>query len=146
MPTTYVSASTFKRLRMRNDTPLEKQVPHNKARSVLEDPEYAATLYRPHFFFFYVKDQMKHWVKANPQATATRKSAQRKRYRAIWDEEKGKDPDFGENYEKRSRDHNKRSKGTKVEMVQTLNRNGRWSYCSLEKAINNWCSYKLQDD
>jgi hypothetical protein len=102
--------------------------------------EYAATLYTPRFF--YVQYQMKQWVKTNPQANAQRKSVQRKRYCAIWDQEKQKDPDFGEVYEKKSRDHDKRSKGAKVEVAETLNRNRRRSYCSLEKATNNWSSYK----
>ncbi len=40
-----VSDSTFRRLRSRNEAPLEKQVPHNKNKSVLLDPEYATTHY-----------------------------------------------------------------------------------------------------
>jgi hypothetical protein len=52
------------------------------------------------------------------------------------------DDSFGEVYEKKARDHNARHKGAKVELVDTLNRNGRRSFCALEKAINNWCSYK----
>jgi hypothetical protein len=40
-----VSASTFKRLRLREGAPLEKQIPHNKGQSVLVDPDYAATIY-----------------------------------------------------------------------------------------------------
>ncbi len=59
---------------------------------------------------------------------------------------KDKDPTFGEVFEKKSRDHDsRRQKGAKENLVETLNRNGRHSYCHLEKAINNWCSYKTID-
>jgi hypothetical protein len=33
-------------------------------------------------------------------------------------------------------------KGAKTDWVDILNRNGRRSYTSLEKAMNNWCSAK----
>ena len=135
-----ISSSTFKRLRLRNGKPLEKQIPHNKGQSVISNPELAATLYTPRFF--YVQYQIKKWAKENPQASAHRKAMARKRFRTAWDEEKAKDPKFGEMYEKKFRDHAKRQKGTKDELVNTLNRNGRRSYLHLEKAINGWCSYK----
>ena len=38
--------------------------------------------------------------------------------------------------------HAARHKGTKDELVETLNRNAKRFFPSLEKAINNWCSYK----
>jgi hypothetical protein len=136
----YISSSTFKRLRLRNGQPLEKQIPHNKGKSVIADAELAQTLYTPQFF--YVQYQIKKWMKENPQASAHRKAVARKRFRATWVEEKAKDPMFGEMYEKKFRDHVNRQKGTKEELVQTLNRNGRRSYLHLEKAINGWCSYK----
>ena len=69
-----------------------------------------------------------------------RKAIERKRCRAKWLMQKEKDPGFGEVFEKKARDHAKRHKGTKEEIKDTLNRNGRRSYASLEKAINNWCS------
>jgi hypothetical protein len=50
-----------------------------------------------------------------------------------------KDADFGAAFEK---DHDARHKEMKSKLVDTLNRNGRRSYSSLEKAMNNWCSYK----
>jgi hypothetical protein len=77
-----ISSSTLKRLRLRNGKPLDKQIPHNKGQSVLVNPELAATLYTPRFF--YVQYQMKKWIKQTPQANAQRKSVQRKRYRAVW--------------------------------------------------------------
>ncbi len=77
-----ISSSTFKRLRLRNGKPLEKQVPHNKGQSVIANAELAGTLYTPRFF--YVKDQMKKWIKQNPQANAQRKAVARKRFRAAW--------------------------------------------------------------
>ena len=40
------------------------------------------------------------------------------------------------------RDHLERHKGAKTDLVEILNRNGRRSYRSLEKALNNWCSAK----
>jgi hypothetical protein len=46
-----VSDSTFRRLRSRNGAPLEKQVPHNKNKSVLLDPEYATAHYTARFFY-----------------------------------------------------------------------------------------------
>jgi hypothetical protein len=102
-----ISSLTFKRLRLRNGKPLDKQIPHNnKGQSVLVNPELAATLYTPRFF--YVQYEMKQWIKQNPQANAQRKSVQRKRYRAVWPLEKEKDPTFGEVFEKKSRDHDRR--------------------------------------
>jgi hypothetical protein len=67
---------------------------------------------------------------------------QRKKLSGMWDTEKMKDPKFGAAYEKKSRDHAVRQTGAKDEIVETLNRNGRRSYSSLEKAINSWCSNK----
>ena len=135
-----IGSSTFKRLRLRTGKPLPKQIPHNKGPTVILNPELAGALYTPRFF--YVKDQMKKWGKQNPQANAQRKAVARKRFRAAWEEEKAKDPKFGELYEKKFRDHEQRQKGTKDELVDVLNRNGRRSYLHLEKAINGWCSYK----
>jgi hypothetical protein len=91
---------------------------------------------------FYVQKQMKLWVKQNPQASVHRKAMQRKKFRALWETEKAKDAKFGAAYEKKSRDHVVRQTGAKDEIVETLNRNGRRSYTSLEKAINSWCSYR----
>jgi hypothetical protein len=54
--------------------------------------------------------------------------------------EKAKDPKFGPAYEKRNRDHNERHNGAKNDLIELLNRNGRKSYTSLGKALNNWCS------
>jgi hypothetical protein len=65
---------------------------------------------------------------------------QRKTFRRQWDTEKEKDPEFGDVFEKKSRDHAARAKGAKEELVDILNRNARRSYSSLEKAINSWCS------
>jgi hypothetical protein len=135
-----VSASTFKRLRLREGAPLDKQIPHNKGQSVLVDPDFAATIYTP--VFFYVQHEIKKWTKNNPQANGDRRRQQRKTLRQMWDAAKEADASFGEEYEKKARDHNARHKGAKVELVDTLNRNGRRSFCALEKAINNWCSYK----
>jgi hypothetical protein len=70
----------------------------------------------------------------------TKKRLQRKIFRRQWDTEKEKDPEFGAVFEKKSRDHAARAKGAKEELVDTLNRNARRSYSSLEKAINSWCS------
>ncbi len=135
-----VSASTFKCLRLREGAPLEKQIPHNKAQSVLVHPDYAASIYTP--VYFYVQHQMKKWTRSNPQASGDRRRAQLKTFRKVWDAEKETDTSFGAVYGKQSRDHNARHKGAKVELIDTLNRNGRRSFCALEKAINNWCSYK----
>ena len=110
--------------------------------TVIVNPELAGALYTPRFF--YVQYEMKKWSKQNPQANAQRKAVARKRFRAAWEEEKAKDPKFGEMYEKKFRDHEERQKGTKDELVDVLNRNGRRSYLHLEKAINGWCSYKLK--
>ncbi len=49
---------------------------------------------------------------------------------------------FGAGYDKKARDHDKRQQGTKGELVDVMNRNARRSYASLEKALNNWCSWK----
>jgi hypothetical protein len=132
-----VSESTFHRLRARHGAPLEKQIPHNKNKSVLLDPEYAATHFTQRFF--YVKDQMKKWLRTNPQATAQRKAVARKRWRAEWDKQKHNDAGFGAVYDKKARDHEARQAGAKGELKDILNRNGRRSYGSLEKAVNNWC-------
>ncbi len=67
---------------------------------------------------------------------------QRKKLRTLWDTEKVNDPKFGAAYEKKSRDHAVRQTGAKEEIAGTLNRNGRRSYTSLQKAINSWCSYR----
>ncbi len=83
---------------------------------------------------------MKQWVRANPQANAQRKASMRKRLRADWDKQKSTDDGFGAVYEKKARDHEARQAGAKDELKDSLNRNGRRSYGSLEKAINNWCS------
>jgi hypothetical protein len=135
-----VSGSTFKRLRLRNGKSLQKQVPHNKGQSVLDNADYAKTQYTPRYF--YVAKQMKMWCKQNAQASQSRKATQRKKIRGMWDTEKAKDDKFGAAYEKKSRDHVVRQTGAKDEIVEQLNRNGRRSYSSLEKAINSWCSYK----
>jgi hypothetical protein len=135
-----IGSSTFKRLRLRNGKPLDKQVPHNKGQCVIANPKLAATLYTPRFF--YVQYQMKKWIKQNPQANAQRKAVARKNFRTVCAEEKAKDPKFGSMYKKKFRDHEKRQKGTKDELIDALNRNGRRSYLHLEKAINGWCSYK----
>jgi hypothetical protein len=83
---------------------------------------------------------MKLWKKGSLQASQTRTSTQRKTFRKQWDIEKEKDAKFGEVYEKKSRDHAARATGAKEELVDTLNRNAKRSYSSLEKAINSWCS------
>lgn len=59
-----------------------------------------------------------------------------------WDTEKQRDPKFGAPFEKKARDQAKRQEGAKGELVEILNRNARRSYASLEKAMNNWCSWK----
>jgi hypothetical protein len=130
--------STFKRLRLRGGEALTKQVPHNKGRSIVSDQQYAATIFTPRYFF--VQSQMKKWTAKNKEATVKRKRARRQFLRKQWDENKAKDPDFGPAYDKRSRDHNERHKGAKDDLIDLLNRNGRRSYSSLGKALNNWCS------
>jgi hypothetical protein len=65
------------------------------------------------------RDHIKQWIKQNPQANAQRKAVARKRFRAAWDEEKAKDPKFGEVYEKKFRDHKNRQKGTKDDLVES---------------------------
>ena len=80
------------------------------------------------------------WTAKNKEATRKRKQQRRQWLRKQWDENKEKDPAFGPAYEKRSRDHNERHKGAKDDLIELLNRNGRRSYSSLGKALNNWCS------
>jgi hypothetical protein len=119
-----VSASTFKRLRLREGAPLEKQIPHkkqiphNKGQSVLVDPQYAATIYTP--VFFYVQHEIKKWTKQNPQASGDRRRQQRKTFRQMWDAAKETDASFGEVYEKKARDHNARHKGAVENLVNPL--------------------------
>jgi hypothetical protein len=133
-----VSQTTFKRLRQRGGEALAKQVPHNKGKCVLLDVDLATCIYNARLF--YVTHQMKLWKKNNVQASHSRIITQRRTFRKLWDSEKEKDAKFGEAYEKKSRDHAARAKGAKEELVDTLNRNERRSYSSLEKAINSWCS------
>jgi hypothetical protein len=133
-----VSQSTFKRLRQRGGDALPKQVPHNKGQCVLLDQKLASCIYSAKYF--YVTHQIKLWKKDNVQASQSRTRTQRKTIRKQWDSEKEKDDKFGEVYEKKSRDHAARAKGAKDELVDTLNRNAKRSYSSLEKAINSWCS------
>ena len=78
--------------------------------------------------------------KNNLQASRSRIKTQRMTIRKQWDFEKANDVKFGEVYEKKSRDHAARAQGAKDELVDTLNRNAKRSYSSLEKAINSWCS------
>ncbi len=112
---------------------MEKQVPHNKDKSVLVDADYAATHYTARFF--YVQHKLKLWCRENPGASIHRKAVERKRCRAKWAMQKEKDEGFGEIFEKKARDHAKRQKGSKEEIKDTMNCNGRRSYASLEKAI-----------
>jgi hypothetical protein len=133
-------ATTFKRLRLRDGAPLKKQVAHNKGKSVVLHEEYAASIYTPCHFF--VQSQMRKWLEHNQQVTTKRKADRRKWLRKKWATEKEKDPDFGAAYDKKARDHNTRQQVTKGELVDIMNRNARRSYASLEKALNNWCSYK----
>jgi hypothetical protein len=113
---------------------------HNKGKSVMLDQEFAATIYTPIYFF--VQSQMRKWRENNPQASKERKIARRKWLRKKWMTEKEKDINFGAGYDKRARDHNSRQKGTKGELVEIMNVNARRSYASLQKAMNNWCSWK----
>ena len=83
---------------------------------------------------------MAKWCLKNQEATKKRKKARREWLRKQWDVEKAKDPNFGAAYEKRSHYHNERHKGAKGDLIELLNRNGRRSYSSLGKALNNWCS------
>ncbi len=133
-----VTQSTFKRLRARGGEALQKQVPHNKGQSVLLNPSFASCLYTARYF--YVEHQMKKWKVDNIKASVKKRRMQRKTFRRQWDTEKEKDLKFGEVFEKKSRDHAARAQGAKEELVDTLNRNARRSYSSLEKAINSWCS------
>ncbi len=121
--------------------PLQNQVPHNKGNSVVINQEYAATIYYTPCYFF-MKSQMRKWLISNPEATKPRKAARRKWLRRKWDAEKAKDANFGAGYDKKARDHDKLQQGTKGELVEVMNRNARRSYASLEKALNNWCSWK----
>jgi hypothetical protein len=130
--------STFKRLRQRGGEALTKQVPHNKGLSIVTDQKYASTVFTPRHFF--VQSQMAKWCPKHPEASRKRKKARREWLRKQWDTEKAKDPKFGEAYDKKSRDHNERHKGAKGDLIELLNRNGRRSYTSLGKALNNWCS------
>ena len=123
---------------MRQGEPLQKQVPHNKGRTVLCDNDLAETVYTPRYF--YVMAEMKTWMKSNPQASARRKADRRKWLRQNWDLEKEKDGEFGKGYDKKSRDHIARQKGAKEELVSLLAQNGRRSYSALGKAMNSWCS------
>jgi hypothetical protein len=134
------ATKTFKRLRLRDGAPLQKQVAHNKGKSVVLHQEYAASIYAPCYFF--IKSQMRKWLESNAQATKKRKGDRRKWLRQKWAKEKEKDPAFGAGYDKKARDHLKRQQGTKGELVEVMNRNARRSYASLEKALNNWCSWK----
>jgi hypothetical protein len=135
-----VNDSTFKRLRERGGAALPKQVPHNKGLSVFKDKEYSDVIFNARSFF--VKSQMRKWLSHNQQASSKRKAERRKWLRAKWDKEKEKDETFGAAYDKKARDHGKRQDGAGVELVQIMNRNARRSYVSLEKAMNNWCSWK----
>ena len=135
-----VNDSMFKRLRMRGGAALPKQVPHNKGQSVFKDKDYADVIFNARSFF--VKSQMRKWLSHNQQASADRKAKRRKWLRQKWDKEKEKDKTFGAAYDKKARDHAKRQNGAVVELVQEMNRNARRSYVSLEKAMNNWCSWK----
>ncbi len=51
-----------------------------------------------------------------------------------------KNSEYGQAYEKKSRDHEARQKGAKQELIELLAQNGRRSYSFLGKAINSWCS------
>ncbi len=63
-----------------------------KTNQFLLDPEYAATHFTPRFF--YLKEQMKKWLRTNPQATAQRKAVARKRWRAEWEKQKAMTQDL----------------------------------------------------
>ncbi len=102
--------------------------------------EFAASIYTPCHFF--VKSQMTKWLEKHPQATKERKAERRKWLRNKWATEKEKDEAFGAGYDKKARDHNIRQQGAKGELVEVMNHNARRSYASLEKALNNWCSWK----
>ena len=135
-----VNDSTFKRLRERGGAALPKQVPHNKGQSVLKDKAYSDVIFNARIVF--VKSQMRKWLSHNEQASIKRKAERRKWLREKWDKEKEKDDTFGVAYDKKARDHGKRQDGAVGELVQIMNRNARRSYVSLEKAMNNWCSWK----
>jgi hypothetical protein len=83
---------------------------------------------------------MKKWLANNPQTTVLRRQKRQAWLRKQWTEEKAKDPKFGAAYDKKNRDHNGRHKGAKGDLTEPLSRNGRRSYSSLGKALNNWCS------
>ena len=146
-----VDVSTFKRLRLRGGNALPKQVPHNKGLSVLNNAEFAATIYTPRYF--YIKKEIKTWSRENPQASTKRKAERRKWLSKNWDIKKAQDPNFGKAYEKKGRDHEVRQKGAKEELLSLLKQNGRRSFSALGKAMNNWCSistienfFKMQPD
>jgi hypothetical protein len=135
-----MSQSTLKRLRQRSGEALPKQSSHNKGKSVIQNPEYASQIYTARRF--YIRQKMQTWRKKSPVTSMSRRAMQRKRFSVSWDQEKAKDKDFGEQYEKKARDQAVRQKGIKTEIVATLNINAQRSYTSLEKAVNNWCSHK----
>ncbi len=130
--------STGNRLRLRGGEALPKQVPHNKRQTVLDDPEFAATIYTPRYF--YIQKEIKTWMKENAQASTKRKAERRKWLSKNWDVQKAKDPQFGKAYDKKSRDHDARQKGAKDELLALLKQNGIRSFSALGKAMNNWCS------
>jgi hypothetical protein len=82
------------------------------------------------------------WVESNPKASMKRKGERRKWLRRKWEAEKAKDDNVGAAYDKKARDHDKQQQGTKGELVAVMNRNARRSYASLEKVLDNWCSWK----
>ncbi len=62
---------------------------------------FASTLYTARLF--YVEHHMKKWKQENVQASIKQKSMQRKTYRKQWDQEKEKDPKYGEVFGTKSR-------------------------------------------
>ena len=112
-----VDATTFKRLRQRDGAPLQKQVAHNKGKSVVLHQEYAASIYTPCYFF--VKSQMRKWLESNQQATYKRKAERRKWLRKKWATEKEKDSAFGAGYDK------------KLETMTSVNRERRVNWLML---------------
>jgi hypothetical protein len=115
-----------------------KAGPHNKNKPVLLDADYATSHYTARFF--HVQHKMKMWNRENPGASIDHKASMRKSWRGNWDYEKSTNESFGAVFEKKARDHEARQSGAKEEIKDNLNRNGRRSYASLEKAINQWCS------
>ncbi len=65
----------------------------------------------------------------------------RKSWRGNWDYEKETNASYGAVFEKKARDHEARQGGAKEEVKDNLNRNGKRSYASLEKAINQLKEY-----